>query len=92
MVHCTCEWLLWAPHPVSVCRTSDQHSNLFQSGLSGGRDLFLKFHLGAHFDFCQICRKPVWGSDQLFAKGCDVAAGIDAAGASNDWTDQLLCV
>jgi predicted transcriptional regulator len=31
-------------------------------------DLFLKFHLGASFDFCQIyAGKPVWGSDQTLA-------------------------
>ena len=28
-------------------------------------DLFLKFHLGSHFDFCQILAgEPVWGSEQ----------------------------
>ena len=66
MVHCTCEWLLWAPLPcVGMPDIRPVLESVSKRIKVEVEDLFLKFHLGAQFDFCQIyAGKPVWGSDQ----------------------------
>ena len=66
VVQCTGAWLLWAPLPF-VCMLDRKLSldSVSRRIKVEVEDLFLKFHLGASFDFCQIyAGEPVWGTNQ----------------------------